>query len=269
MSSPWTDLSRPPLSGARLQRRLGGGRVWREVTVVGSTTSTNADVAAAAREGAAEGLVLLAEEQTGGRGRLSRSWVSPPRAGVYVSVLLRPTAAPTTWPLLTLLTGLAVVEAVLAVGRVDARLKWPNDVLVGDRKLAGILAERVDDAVVIGVGINVSTRAAELPPTGTSLAIAGGATDREVVASEVLRALHRRYVAWRDTFGAGTSVLASYREMCETIGSDVTVELPGGHVVVGVASGVDDAGRLVVRDSAEGQPQHFTVGDVTHVRRPA
>jgi BirA family transcriptional regulator, biotin operon repressor / biotin---[acetyl-CoA-carboxylase] ligase len=269
MASPWTDLSRPPLSGARLQRRLGGGVVWRDIRVVGVTTSTNADVAAAARAGEPEGLVLLAEEQTGGRGRLARSWVSPPRAGVYVSVLLRPASAPPTWPLLTLLTGLAVVEAVLAVGRVDARLKWPNDVLVGGRKLAGILTERVDDAVVVGIGLNVSTKAAELPPTGTSLAIAGGATDREVLAAEVLRALHRRYVGWRDTAGAGTSVLPSYREMCETIGSDVTVELPGGHVVVGVAKGVDDSGRLVVRDSADGPPQRFTAGDVTHVRRPA
>jgi BirA family biotin operon repressor/biotin-[acetyl-CoA-carboxylase] ligase len=269
MSSPWTDLSRPPLSGARLQRRLGGGKVWRDVRVVDSTASTNADVAAAARAGEPEGLVLLAEKQTGGRGRLARSWVSPPRAGVYVSVLLRPAAPAATWPLLTLLAGLAVVEAVIAVGHVDARLKWSNDVLVDGRKLAGILAERVDDAVVVGIGINVSTTPAELPANGTSLAIAGGSTDREVIAAEVLRALHRRYTGWRDTAGAGTSVLASYREMCETIGSDVTVELPGGQVVVGVASAVDDAGRLVVRDSADGPPQRFTAGDVTHVRRPA
>jgi BirA family biotin operon repressor/biotin-[acetyl-CoA-carboxylase] ligase len=269
MSSPWTDLSRPPLSGARLQRRLGGGRVWRDIRVVASTASTNADVAAQARSGAEAGLVLIAEEQSGGRGRLSRTWASPPRAGVYVSVLLRPSPPTATWPLLTLLTGLAVVEAVVGVAGVDARLKWPNDVLVDGRKLAGILAERVDDAVVIGIGINVSTRPDELPETGTSLAMSGGATDREVIAAEVLRALHRRYVAWCDTAGAATPVLSSYREMCETIGSDVTVELPGGHVVCGVASGVDDDGRLVVRETMDGSLRSFTAGDVTHVRRPA
>jgi BirA family transcriptional regulator, biotin operon repressor / biotin---[acetyl-CoA-carboxylase] ligase len=269
MSSPWTDLSRPPLSGARLQRRLGDGRVWRDVRVIASTGSTNADVAAEARAGVEEGLVLLAEEQTGGRGRLARSWVSPARAGVYVSVLLRPTTPPASWPLLTLLTGLAVVEAVVGVGRVEAGLKWPNDVLVDGQKLAGILAERVDDAVVVGIGINVSTRVDELPATGTSLAIAGGSTDREIVAAEILRALRRRYVAWRDTDGSGSSVLSSYREMCETIGSDVTVELPGGHVVMGVASGVDDAGRLVVLENTGGPSRSFTAGDVTHVRRPA
>jgi BirA family biotin operon repressor/biotin-[acetyl-CoA-carboxylase] ligase len=269
MPSPWTDLSRPPLSGTRLQRRLGDGRVWRDVRVVDSTGSTNADLAAEAKSGAAEGLVLLAEAQTGGRGRLARSWLSPPRAGVYVSVLLRPTTPTASWPLLTLLSGLAVVEAVVGVGRVDARLKWPNDVLVGGRKLAGILAERVDDAVVVGIGMNVSTRLDELPATGTSLAICGGSTDREIVAAEILRALRRRYVAWGDTAGSGATVLSAYREMCETIGSDVTVELPGGHVVMGVASDVDDAGRLVVRERADAPPRSFTAGDVTHVRRPA
>jgi BirA family biotin operon repressor/biotin-[acetyl-CoA-carboxylase] ligase len=269
MCSAWTDLTRPPLSGTRLQRRLGDGRVWRQVRVVDSTGSTNADVAAEARAGAAEGLVVIAEEQTGGRGRLARSWESPPRAGVYASVLLRPTPAASCWPLLTLLTGLAVIEAVVGVGRVEARLKWPNDVLVDDRKLAGILAERVDDAVVVGVGINVSTRPNELPDGATSLAVEGGVTDREVVAAEVLRALRRRYQAWSDTVGAGTSVLPAYRQMCETIGSDVTVELPGGQIVMGAASGVDDEGRLVVQETAGGPPRSFTVGDVTHVRRPA
>ncbi len=269
MPSAWTDLTRPPLSEARLQRRLGDGRVWREIRVVASTGSTNADVAAEARAGVAEGLVVIAEAQTGGRGRLARSWESPPRAGVYVSVLLRPTSAASSWPLLTLLTGLAVAEAAVGVGQVEARLKWPNDVLVGGRKLAGILAERVDDAVVVGVGLNVSTRPDELPEAATSLAIAGGTTDREIVAAEMLRSLRRRYETWRDTGGAATSVLPAYRQMCETIGSDVTVELPGGQLVMGVASGVDDDGRLVVQEAAGAPPRSFTVGDVTHVRRPA
>jgi BirA family biotin operon repressor/biotin-[acetyl-CoA-carboxylase] ligase len=269
MPSAWTDLTRPPLSESRLQRRLGDGRVWQQIRVVTSTESTNADVAAEARAGAAEGLVVIAEQQTGGRGRLARSWESPPRAGVYVSVLLRPTPPAASWPLLTLLTGLAVVEAVVGVGRIEARLKWPNDVLVGGQKLAGILAERVDDAVVVGVGVNVSTRPDELPAGATSLAIAGGVTDREIIAAELLRSLRRRYEEWRDTDGAAASVLPAYRQMCETIGSDVTVELPGGQVVMGVASGVDDDGRLVVQETASGPPRSFTVGDVTHVRRPA
>jgi BirA family biotin operon repressor/biotin-[acetyl-CoA-carboxylase] ligase len=161
-----------------------------------------------------------------------------------------------------------VVEAVVAVGKVDARLKWPNDVLVDGRKLAGVLCERVEDAVVVGVGLNVSTRADELATqTATSLAVAGGTTDRESIAKEVLRALSRRYVAWQDSGGAAGSVVPAYRERCETIGSLVDLQLPGGDVVRGVAATVDDHGRLVVSEDATGREQAWLAGDVTHVRK--
>jgi BirA family transcriptional regulator, biotin operon repressor / biotin---[acetyl-CoA-carboxylase] ligase len=268
MTSRWSDLGRPPLSVARLNRALAGGPVWRAVEVRVSTESTNAEVAEAAREGAAEGLVVLAEQQSAGRGRLDRAWLSPARAGVLVSVLLRPRVGVAAWPLIPLLTGLAVVEALVGVGQVEATLKWPNDVLVDERKIAGILVERVDDAVVVGIGLNVSTRADELAvEAATSLAIAGGATDREIVAKEVLRALARRYLAWQDTEGAASSVLPAYRERCETIGRQVELALPGGDVVRGLASGIDDSGRLVVRDDATGTDRAWLVGDVTHVRK--
>jgi BirA family biotin operon repressor/biotin-[acetyl-CoA-carboxylase] ligase len=268
MASPWSDLDRPPLSAARLTRALGAGPVWREIRVVASTASTNADVAAAARAGAAEGLVVVAEQQTAGRGRLDRSWSSPPRAGVLMSALLRPTVGAATWPLIPLLSGLAVVEAMSAVAQVEAALKWPNDVLIDEKKLGGILVERVDDAVVVGMGLNVSTRVDELSvATATSLAIAGGATDREIIVKEMLRALARRYVTWLDTGGASTSVIAAYRERCETIGRHVELALPGGEVVRGIATGIDDGGRLVVRDDATGTEHEWLVGDVTHVRK--
>jgi BirA family biotin operon repressor/biotin-[acetyl-CoA-carboxylase] ligase len=185
-----------------------------------------------------------------------------------MSVLLRPTVEPASWPLIPLLTGLAVVEAILAVGRVEASLKWPNDVLVDERKIAGILSERVGDAVVVGVGLNVSARADELPvETATSLALAGGATDREIIAKEVLRALARRYAVWHDTGGATSSVIPAYRERCETIGHHVEVQVPGGDFVRGEATAIDEAGRLVVRDEASGAERAWLVGDVTHVRR--
>jgi BirA family transcriptional regulator, biotin operon repressor / biotin---[acetyl-CoA-carboxylase] ligase len=268
VTSPWSDLSRPPLSGARLRRAFGAGSVWREVRVLDTAESTNVEVAAAARGGAGAGLVVIAEEQTAGRGRLERQWSSPPRAGVLMSVLLRPTVEVATWPLIPLLTGLAAVEAVAAVGRVEASLKWPNDVMVDERKLGGILVERVDDAVVIGIGLNVSTRDVELPvTTATSLAIAGGSTDREILVKEVLRALERRYTAWHDTGGSMASVIPAYRERCETIGHRVELALPGGDVVRGVAIDVDDSGRLVVRDDATTGERAWLVGDVTHVRK--
>jgi len=268
VTSPWSDLDRPPLSAARLNRALDGGPVWREIRVVASTESTNEAVAAVARDGGGEGFVVIAEQQTAGRGRLDREWSSPARAGILMSALLRPQVDVAAWPLIPLLTGLAVVEAVVAVGGVEASLKWPNDVLVDGLKLAGILVERVDDAVVVGVGLNVSTRPEELPvATATSLAILGGATDREIIAKEVLRALARRYAVWHDTGGAAASVIPAYRERCETIGHHVELQLPAEEVVRGVATAVDDSGRLVVRDEATGAERAWLVGDVTHVRK--
>lgn len=268
MTSVWSDLDRPPLSASRLNRALGHGPVWREIQVRPTVASTNSEVAAAARAGAAEGLVVIAEHQAAGRGRLDRRWAAPARSGVLMSLLVRPQVSVAAWPVLPLLTGLAVVEAVVGVGGVDARLKWPNDVMAGGRKLGGVLVERVDDAVVVGVGLNVTTRPDELPvATATSLALAGGVTDREPIVKEVLRAFARRYLEWLDTGGSAGSVLPAYRERCETIGCRVELALPGGDVVRGVAVAVDDEGRLVVHDEATGADRGWLVGDVAHVRK--
>ena len=143
------------------------GGLWRTVEVTEVTGSTNADLLVRADAGEPEGAVLAAEEQRAGRGRLGRTWTSPPRAALTFSVLLRPATVPRArlgW--LPLLAGVAVAAGVRAVAAVDAQLKWPNDVLVGPAKLAGILAEASGDAVVIGIGVNVSTEPAELPPPG-------------------------------------------------------------------------------------------------------
>ena len=155
------------------------------------TGSTNTDLLARAASGAAEGLVLAAEEQTAGRGRLGRSWVTPPGTALAFSVLLRPAAVPAArrgW--LPLIAGISVAAAARAVSGVDARLKWPNDVLIGDGKLAGILAEAAGDAVVIGIGMNVLTPPGELPagPGGlrpTSLLASGAPVAREAVLTGI------------------------------------------------------------------------------------
>src|SRR3954453_10053754 len=176
VTSPWRDLDRPPLREATLRAALVVPEaLWTEVRVVEETASTNADVAAAARAGAPAGLVLTAERQSAGRGRAGRTWVAPARAGLAVSVLLRPAAPRESWGWLPLLAGLAVVGPLATMSGLDLGLKWPNDVLVaGERKLAGLLAEVVDDAVVVGIGLNVSLRADELPvPTATSLLLEG------------------------------------------------------------------------------------------------
>jgi BirA family biotin operon repressor/biotin-[acetyl-CoA-carboxylase] ligase len=235
--------------------------------VVEQTASTNADMRALAAVGAAEGLVVLAEGQSGGRGRLDRQWESPSRAGILLSLLVRPAVPAARLPLIPLLSGVAVVEAVRAVAELPALVKWPNDVLVDGRKLAGILVERAaDGAVIVGIGVNVSTRPEELPiPTATSVQIAGGAADRESLVKEVLRAFERRYVVFRDAGGSPESVLSAYREVCETIGHEVEVQLPDGESVRGNAVAVDDGGMLVVR-GADGAERAWSAGDVVHVR---
>ena len=267
MPGPWTDLDRPPLSAPRLASSLCRGGLWREIRVVEETVSTNADVRAAAEAGESAGLVVIAERQTGGRGRLDRVWESPVRSGVLMSLLIQPTVAMARLPLVPLLTGLAVAEAVRAVAELPAMLKWPNDVLVDGRKLGGVLVERTPTGhVVVGIGLNVSTRPEELPvPTATSVQIAGGAPDRESLAKEVLRAFERRYGAFTAADGSPESVLPAYREVCETINREIEVQLPDGKSVRGTAVTVDDAGMLVVRE-VDGVERAWSAGDVVHVR---
>jgi len=234
--------------------------------VVAETGSTNADLLQQARAGAPAGLVLLAEAQTAGRGRLGRSWVSTPRAALACSVLLRPVAVPPSrraW--LPLLTGVAVASALRSEAAVPARLKWPNDVLVADRKIAGILAEAHGDAIVIGMGLNVSLTRAELPvPTATSLVLEDAAcTDRERLLTAILGELGRRYAAWSADPDA-PGLHEEYLRWCATIGRTVRVELPGGAQLSGTATDVDMTGRLAVRTSAG--TTLVSAGDVVHVR---
>jgi BirA family biotin operon repressor/biotin-[acetyl-CoA-carboxylase] ligase len=243
------------------------GSLWREVRAVGETGSSNADLLAAAGAGLAEGAVLVAEAQTAGRGRLGRRWASPPRAGLTFSVLLRPVGVP---------------AALRAVAAVDASLKWPNDVLAGEKKLGGILAERTGTAVVIGIGINVWQARADLPPdaAATSLALVAGpgvtgpAADggapglRERLLAGLLDELGRRYLAWRDQASPGDAdacgLRQEYARRCATLGREVTVTMPGTEPVTGTATGVDRTGRLEVR-TARGLIA-VTAGDVVHVR---
>ncbi len=175
------------------------GGLWHDIRVVAETGSTNADLLAVAGSGIPEGVVLAAEAQSAGRGRMGRRFVSPPRAALMFSVLLRPAAVPSAmrgW--VPLLTGVAVASALRAEAAVDAWLKWPNDVLVHGAKLAGILTEQSGHAIVAGTGINVSTSRDELPvPEATSLVLEGAArTDRDVLLARVLTELERWYLAW-------------------------------------------------------------------------
>ncbi len=265
---------RRALDPAALRRAaVRPGSLWRDVEVTGVTGSTNADLLARAADDAPEGIVLAAEEQSAGRGRMGRAWVSPPRAALTFSVLLRPLPVPPArrgW--LPLLAGVAVTSAVRVVTAIDARLKWPNDVLAGDAKLGGILAEAAGGAVVVGIGLNVSTEPDELPPPAGSLAatslraVGAASLDRDVLLTAILADLEHWYLAWRRAGGdAGRCGLADeYTRLCDTIGRLVRVELPGGQLIRGLAAGIDPAGRLLVRVPDGELP--VAAGDVVHLR---
>jgi BirA family biotin operon repressor/biotin-[acetyl-CoA-carboxylase] ligase len=281
-STPWARLDRPPLREQGLRRALttGAAPSWRAIEVVPQTGSTNADLAVRARAGEPAGLVLTTDDQVAGRGRLSREWIVPPRSSIAVSVLLAPRVPVERWGWLPLLTGVAVVRALTRYAGVRAVLKWPNDVLVpvpgGEHdlyKVCGILAESVEtpsgQAVVIGVGINVSQDAGELPvPVATSLRLAGAATtDRDTLVRVVLRHLAADFRRWEGARGdpRASGLGAAYREACTTIGRRVEVLLPGRLGMQGLCEGVDDNGRLLVRDDAGGD-HAIAAGDVVHVR---
>jgi BirA family transcriptional regulator, biotin operon repressor / biotin---[acetyl-CoA-carboxylase] ligase len=308
-----TDPSRAPLDEAALDEAalraavVRPGGLWRDVEVTAVTGSTNADLLARAARGEPEGAVLAAEQQTAGRGRLGRSWVSPPRAALTFSVLLRPAAVPRArlgW--LPLLAGVAVTAAVRAVAAIDARLKWPNDVLAGPvgagpvgagpvgefpagaglaaagpagadaapGKLGGILAEAAGDAVVVGIGVNVSAGPAELPPPGpgalaaTSLRLEQARSlDRGELLAAILAGLERRYLTWcrysGDTERSG--LRAEYTRLCATLGRPVRAELPSGKVLDGLAAGIDAGGRLLVSMPPEAELP-VAAGDIVHLR---
>jgi BirA family biotin operon repressor/biotin-[acetyl-CoA-carboxylase] ligase len=200
--------------------------------------------------------------------------VSPPRAGLTLSVLLRPgeSVPQRQWGWLSLLAGVALRETVERRTELPARLKWPNDLLINEAKAAGILAEMVDDAVIVGIGLNVTTRADELPPPAglppTSLRLAGAeVTDREPLLRDLLRGLASWYAGWRDADGDAEmcGLLAAYREGCATIGREVRVQVPGGPDLIGTATTVDNDGQLVVR-TVDGVVKRVSAGDVLHVR---
>ncbi|MEU8685608.1 biotin--[acetyl-CoA-carboxylase] ligase [Streptomyces sp. NPDC048611] len=282
----WSDLGRPPLNATALRRALvRPGALWTSLDVVPATGSTNTDLAARAAEGAAEGAVLVAEEQSAGRGRLDRAWSAPPRSGLFFSVYLTPHVPVERWGWLPLLTGVATATALSRTAGVDTALKWPNDILVtlpedaagpegatAERKVGGILAERAGPGVVVGIGLNVSLTAGELPvPTAGSLALAGArSTDRDPLLRAVLRSLEEWYAAWQSADGdPGASRLQeAYAAGCATLGRSVRAELPGDTALTGEAVAIDADGRLVLA-TADGVQQPVGAGDIVHLRPAA
>lgn len=237
--------------GARA--RLAGTR-FADVSWLAEAVSTNDEVASRVRAGATDGVVVVAEHQTAGRGRRGRRWKAPPGTSLLVSVLLRPHRP----HLAAIAVGLSAVDACREVAGLEAGLKWPNDLVVEGRgKLAGILADELGpDGVIVGLGLNVDWGDRPLPPGATSLADLGmpPGADRSHLLVELLVALESR--CRQDPL----ALLDDYRLACSTIGRSVVVNLPGGETVEGTATGVDDDGRLLVGGRA------VAAGDVVNVR---
>lgn len=264
-----------PLDAERLRELVvdedGGGGLWQQVEVISQTGSTNADLSALAASGSVpNGSVLLTTFQSSGRGRLDRSWSAPPGASLALSMFVLPGDVDWQhWTWLPLICGMAVSEGIRRATGVETVLKWPNDVMVGDRKLCGILAEQVSTpqgpGCVIGVGINTDLTEDQLPvPWATSLFLAGASTrNKTTVAATVLRAFALLYENWHRDFDA-EALSRAYVARCATIGRQVRVVLSGQESVTGRAVAIDDSGRLVVR-TGDGT-RVFGAGDVVHLR---
>ncbi|HXF58103.1 MAG TPA: biotin--[acetyl-CoA-carboxylase] ligase [Actinomycetota bacterium] len=250
-----------------------GAGVSAPVHFLPVTGSTNADLLRLAAQGAPEWTVVVAGHQEAGRGRLGRSWFSTEGASLLVSVLLRPSLAPEDAPLLTLLGGLAAAEACRAACGVDARCKWPNDLVVRERKLGGVLVEAgvrggSVQHVVVGLGVNVAQRPDDFPrdlrPLATSVAMEGGRADPVSLLRAFLAELGARYRA--DGANLRAEVLPAYRAVCATVDREVRALTTSGGTVEGRAVGVGDQGELLVATAAGVAAVRF--GEVAHVEAP-
>jgi BirA family biotin operon repressor/biotin-[acetyl-CoA-carboxylase] ligase len=262
---------RAPLDGPSLLGAVTGPATpWRKLDVVAETGSTNADLLARARAGEdIDGAVLIADHQTAGRGRGSRTWSTAPCAQIAMSVGVGGGGVhPDAWGWLPLAAGVAVVDAVAAMTDAEIGLKWPNDVLAGGGKLAGILAEVAapNPVIVVGIGLNVTLSAEEAGEPGVMslLDLGVAAPDRDAIVRGLLRELGTRIEQWHAAGGGDATLAADYRARSLTVGSDVRVFLPGDRQVVGRARAIDEQGRLVV-DAAE-ETMTLSAGDVVHLR---
>jgi BirA family transcriptional regulator, biotin operon repressor / biotin---[acetyl-CoA-carboxylase] ligase len=226
------------------------------------TASTNTDGLRLAEAGAPEWTVVATGHQTAGRGRLGRGWSDVPGSSLLVSVLLRPRLAPDRAPLLSLLVAVAMIEAA---GLPGLRSKWPNDLVVGDRKLGGILAEAAVVAgevrhVVIGTGLNVTRSGLPGDRASTSVADEGGDPDAEGILGRYLSALRSDF----DRPDFPEAVAQRYEAVCATLGRRVRASAGSGAEVEGVATGLDERGSLLLE--TDSGPRAVTFGEVVHLR---
>ena len=230
---------------------------WR-VSVVELTASTQIDLAALVREGNARaGDVIAAEYQSAGRGRLTRSFEAPKSTALLFSFYIQPQRQRDYWGWIPLVAGASVAQAL---SKFSAQVKWPNDILIRDKKVAGLIAEVINDGVVIGIGINVGMRVTELPvPTATSLLIEDAHDlTRNQLLSEFLKIFEENFIAWDQ---GSDEIEAIYADLSATIGRGVRVEYPDGHNEIGTAVSISPSGELVLANGVRVQ-----AADIIHLR---
>lgn len=233
--------------------------------------STNTYAARLAREGAPEGTAVIADAQSGGKGRLGRTWVSPPGVNLYLSVILRPPVPATNAPQLSLLAAVAIADAIVDVCQLSPAIKWPNDILIDRKKVCGILAEMQTEggalrAVIVGIGVNINATASafpeELREKASSLLLTGGRTvNRSVFTASLLTHLEKSYVLWlEEGFSALRSAWEKYAAYL--IGQRIVVAAPEG-TIAGNVLGMDADGALLVQEEGSGKQRRLLAGDVT------
>ncbi len=258
-----------PLSAEKIKNHQIGARIGSEVLVFDAVDSTNELAKQHLFQDAREGLVLLAESQTRGRGRLGRSWMSLPGMGLYLSLILKPKIPTRRLPQLTLMAGLAAALAVNEFSVPDARLKWPNDVLLNGKKCCGILCETHptptgESGVIVGIGINANHSPADFPDelksSATSLKIeTGNSTDRQDLAIALISHLDKQYDAFLSD--EEPTIIEKWLENSDMVGKKITVT-HGNTATPGTALGLDSQGRLLVL-SDKGEELAFDSGEVS------
>ena len=250
------DMPRAPLDPSQIAATLS--HYWR-VSVVDLTTSTQEDLAEKINSGDAHsGDVIVANFQSAGRGLLDRTFSAPASTALLFSLYLTPQKSRTEWGFLPLLAGISIAETLNKVNA-GISIKWPNDLLINEKKVGGIISTVHGEGVIIGIGINVSMSAQELPlESATSLGLAGVSNlDRNLLLSMILNSLESDFSHW----DLGESFLDRYLDLSATILSNVRIELPGGREILATAISIDEQGRLNLDDG-----QVVSVGDVIHLR---
>ena len=251
-------MLRTPLDEAEINSRVTP--YWR-VSVVELTGSTQNDLLQLVESNnALDGQVIATEFQSDGRGRLDRTFQAPAQSALLFSFYIKPRNQRSEWGFIPLIAGLSLVRAITTIDTaMNVSLKWPNDLIINEKKCAGIIAQTTNEGIVIGIGLNVSMTPNELPvSTATSLAIEGSTiTDRDLLLSHLLNTFAELFEAWEE----GSELLDEYASASSTIGKKVRIELPGGENLEATVARISHTGELVLDDG-----RHVSAGDVIHLR---